>query len=153
MMIPEGTYRARGLSATPHTNKNGKDAVEVRFEVLDGEHKGLEVRDVWYLATEKSARYTLEKLRTAGCDMPDGDVTRLGDFGSLDCDIVIEHETLQSGRVVARISYCNDPGRGPGSSIERLTDAEAKAFAARWRNVVKQLPPRRRVKAGEDVPF
>jgi len=155
-MLPEGVYRARGVSATPHVNKNGKDAVAVTFTVVDGEHELEQASDVWYLATEQSARITMGKLRTAGCDLPGGDVSQLDDFGSLDCDITVRHEVLTSGKTVIRIPYVDEPGRAGGARVEALSPSEAKAFAARWRAVAQSLPPLKRAKKAkrdEDVPF
>ena len=156
-MIPEGTYRARGEVATPHVNKNGKDAVAVTFYVLDGEHESERVSDVWYLATDQSARITLGKLRAAGCELPGGDVAHLDDFGSVDCDITVRHEVLTSGKTVVRIQYVDEPGRSGGARVEPLTPGEAKAFAARWRHVAQSLGPSKRkpvkAKDAEDVPF
>ena len=155
-MLPEGTYRARGIEAVSHVNHKGTDAVQVEFEIIDGEHAGVRLEDIWYLSG-KGGSYTLEKLRTAGCDLADDDATELSDFGTVECDIVVQHDVTPKGKTVARIQYVNEPGSMARRKVERLSPSEAKAFAARWRATIKALPPlkRKRAKAkdAEDVPF
>lgn len=149
-MVPEGVYRARGLRAVNGTNKNGKDYVRVAFGLRGGEHDGQEIGDLWYLATDQSARITLTKLQTCGARLRNGDATDLEGFGDLEVDLVIRHDEHQ-GKSVLRIQYVNAPGE-VGGGEPTLSPAEAKAYAARWRHVVQALPPSKR-RRDDDVPF
>jgi len=155
-MLPEGTYKARGTEARAHVNHKGTDLVHAEFEVLEGEHAGTRIDDVWYLSG-KGGSYTLEKLRMAGCDLADDEATQLQDFGSVDCEIVVQHEVTPKGKTVARIQYVNEIGSMPKRKFEALSPSEAKAFNARWRATIKALPPLKRAKKAkqrdEDVPF
>jgi hypothetical protein len=149
-VIPEGVYRARGMRAACGVNRNGKDYVRVTFAVRGGEHDGQEVSDLWYLATDQSARITLQKLQTCGAQLANGDATDFSGFGDVEVDLVVRHEEHQ-GKAVLRIQYVNAPGE-VGGGEPTLTAGEAKAYAARWRHVVMALPPTKR-KRDDDVPF
>jgi hypothetical protein len=150
-MVPEGVYRARGLRAACGVNKNGKDYVRVAFSLRGGEHDGQEISDLWYLATDQSARITLQKLQTCGARLGNGDATDLEGFGDLEVDLVIKHDE-HGGKTVLRIQYVNAPGEVGGGGEPTLTAGEQKAYAARWRHVVSTLPPSKR-KREDDVPF
>lgn len=149
-MLPEGTHRARGKTAQPHTNKNGKDLIRVVFEI-DGD----EYAFLWFMATDANTRRTLGDLQKCGCDVGRGNLrTALEGFGSREVELVIEHQPGNDGKLWPKVKYVNVPGEAPsGGALPTLTDAEARAMDARWRHIMQEFSLLKPTSKGEDVPF
>lgn len=127
-MIPVGKYKARATEGALGFTSTGKEQVAVALEVQSGEYQGKEI--TWYgYFTDATTDRTLESLRHLGWKGDDlSDLTGILDN---EVQIVVEEETDQQGEVRTRVRWIN--GGGGVAMKDRMTDADAKAFAGRMK--------------------
>jgi len=135
-MIPEGNWRARGVTAALGFTKDDNEqlGVELVFspdqdEDVDGQHI------TWYgYFTEKTEASTLKALRTLGWSTDD-----LSDLTGIDANevvAVVAHEEGMDGVTRARVRWINPVG-GTGLAMKsKMSDDQARAFAERMRGKV-----------------
>ena len=130
-MIPEGTYRARCTEADLGSAKTGTEQILMKFQISEeGEWCGKHWSGFFYFS-DKTADYTLEKMRNAGWQGDD-----LNDLSSLnpakiDCMIVIKHDEYE-GRVRASIDFVNKLDSGI-KMANPMDVARRKEFAERMK--------------------
>lgn len=142
-MIEPGIYRARGVDAFMGEH-NGKQYFAVTFRLQDGS----ELKERWYMVSDQNTEISLQNMLTAGWNGLS--MLDLGSFGSNEVDLVVEHRSTPSGKVVPSIRYVNQLGGGVGgTSGQPLNSAQQKAVAAKWNHVLVKL----RSKVASKVPF
>lgn len=169
-MIPNGTYKAKGVEAALGKASTGTHEVAVLLEVTSGDHAG--TRLTWHgYFTEKTTDRTLESLRYLGWE--GDDLSKLEGISANEVSIVVERETYEDRDGVtqerAKVRWIN--GAGGVAIKDRLDDADAIAFAQRMKGHVvahrtknktapaprNANPPARRPDPGgfpgDDVPF
>lgn len=149
--IPEGKYIARATGAEWGVTDRGKDFCAVNFKISEGEIEGERITAYLYFSTDENSRRSVESLRYCGCSFPGNDVTDLEGLGSIDCQLVVEHEEWE-GKTRAKVKWINAL-RGAGVREEQKMNAGARrSFAARMKAAViatgggqpsatKQAPP------------
>lgn len=140
-MIQPGIYRARGVDAAMGEH-NGKQYFAVTFKLQDGS----ELKERWYMVSDQNTEISMQNMLTAGWNGLS--MLDLGSFGSCEVDLVVEHRTTPSGKVVPTIRYVNQLGTGARDG-EVLSLAQQKAVAAKWNHVLVKL----RAKVASKVPF
>lgn len=135
-LLPEGTYRARGLSAALGMTAQNKEQVGIEFVLLDSE--GTEGARMTYFGSfsEKALEHTIKALRIAGWTGDD-----LSDFqgiGTTDVDLVVAHEEYE-GKWSAKIKWVNPAGSGGPALKAPMSPEQAKAFAARMKGQILGL--------------
>ncbi len=140
-MIEPGIYRARGVDAVMGEH-NGKQYFAVTFKLQDGS----ELKERWYMVSDQNTEISLQNMLTSGWNGLS--MLDLGSFGSNEVDLVVEHRTTPSGKVVPSIRYVNQLGAGARDG-EALSLAQQKAVAAKWNHVLVKL----RAKVASKVPF
>ncbi len=138
-MIPEGMYKARGLSISTGKSKDkGTLGVTVVFSITqEGEQKGQMIEWTGWL-TDKSKARTAESLVLCGFDGADPETVK-----KKEVLLVVEHEDVPAdpnnpnapARKRARVSWVNDPNRG-GMGMVALDGAEQAQVMADLRGLV-----------------
>lgn len=136
-LIPEGTWRCRGVSyALGYTSQNGEQ-VGVEIQLLPDQHEDVDGRHItWYgQFSEKAEPFTLKTLRTLGWQ--GDDVSNLDSIvDGPECEAVIQHEQDLQGEWRARVRFINPLGAGGVAMRAKMTAEQAKAFAERMRGRV-----------------
>jgi hypothetical protein len=133
-MIPEGTYKARGVEAALGITGTGKEQVAVLLTILEGDHAGDQI--TWYgyftpptQQSKGTIARTFDSLRALGWQ--GDDLTDLTGIDANEVYIVIEHEDDREGKRRARVKWINSGG---GLAMkERLEGGAAQAFAQRMK--------------------
>lgn len=153
MLIPKGKVRA-----TPKTRKfmkdKGREFCLVYFTLAEGDFQGQDVSERFWMHTEKSAKRTVEMLRTCGCSFPNANVTSPEGFGDTDVILVIDHEEGQDGNTYVRVKFVNDLGGGHGSGVGSVDDSTRSEFGAKFAALVGGTPaPDKGPADDSDIPF
>lgn len=136
-MIEAGKYYARAVGAAVGKANTGTDQIAVQFEITSaGEFTGHSI--TWYgYFTDAAFNRTIESLRTAG--WKGTDLADLSDFGPDNqtvCEIVIEHEPDQNGKLRARVKWVNRENGGGPALKNQLAGNDLKSFAARMKGKI-----------------
>lgn len=144
-LIPEGTWRCRGVTAAlGYTNSDGEQ-VGVEIMLLPDQHEDVDGRHVtWYgQFTEKAEIYTLKTLRVLGWQ--GDDLSDLSGIDANECEAVVAHEQDLQAEWRHRIRFINPLGAGGVAMKNKMTAEQQKAFAERMRGKVlaisKAAPP------------
>jgi len=131
-MIPEGTYRARGVDAALGYAGTGTEQVAVEIAILE---EGFEAQHMtWYGSfSEKALKFTLKALRTLGWE--GDDLSQLEGIDRNEVYIKVEHEEDQEGNLRARVQWINSSAGGLQLKT-RMDEGAAKAFAERMKGHV-----------------
>lgn len=138
-MVPEGTWRARGVTAAlGYTSQDGEQAgVEIVFspdqgEDVDGRHM------TWYGSfSEKAEVHTLKALRAFGWS--NDDLSNLEGIDTNEVEAVVAHEQDLQGEWRARVRFINPVGSGGVAMKTKMSEDQARAFAERMRGRVLAL--------------
>ena len=132
-MIPEGTYRVRGVDAALGYSSTNNEQVAVTLEFLDG-GEDVEGRQMtWYGSfSEKVVTRTFESLRLLGWQ--GDDVSDLSGIGSTEAFAVVGYEDDREGNTRARVKWIN--GSGGVALKNRMDEDAARAFAERMKGHV-----------------
>jgi hypothetical protein len=138
-MIPEGMYRARGLSLSEGESKLKKSpGVTVVFSITqDGPHKGQTIDwNGWW--SDKAKDRTAESLTLCGYDG-----VNPASIGANEVLLIVEHEDVPPDpnnptaptRKRPKVAWVNDPERG-GSGMVPMEGAQLEQFRADIRGVL-----------------
>lgn len=128
MLIPAGTYMAKAVEWDFGTSGTGKEQVAVLFAIADGEHQGTRLTWYGYFHEQAARERSFKALRAAG--WTGKDLFALEGMGTLDAQIVVEHDSYQ-GKVRAKIAWVNSV---VGLALnKRMSEGEKRAFAAKMR--------------------
>lgn len=123
-LMPKGEYIARGVG-TPKLGEYEKPFVEVRVRVLEGPYADEEITDRLYFS-EAALPYSIEKLRTLGCTFPDDNAADFSGFGSVDVQIVVDHDTWK-GVTRPRVKFYNRLTRRNAKTPNAMAEAMERA--------------------------
>lgn len=131
-MIPEGTYKAKAVTAALGYTSGGSEQVAVEFEILDDDPEIGGRRITWYgYFTERTFDRTIESLQY--CGFRGNDLSDLSGVTTNEVQIVVTHEEY-NGRISARVQWVNRLG---GLAIRsRMSDEDARKFSARMRSKI-----------------
>lgn len=145
-MIPEGTWRARAVTAELGYTSQEHEQIGVLIQFLPDQHEDVDSRQTtWYgQFTEKATPHTLKAMRTFGWST--NDLSDLSGIDANEVDVVVKHEEDQEGNWRARAVFINPPGGGGVAMKAKMSSDQAKAFAERMRGNVlasaaKSSPP------------
>lgn len=138
-LIPEGTWRARGVTAElGYTSQDNEQiGVEIVFsgdqdDDVDGRHT------TWYASfSEKAEAHTLKALRVFGWS--GDDLSDLSGIDANEVEAVVIHEENLEGEMRARVRFINPLGAGGVAMKTKMSEEQAKAFAARMKGRVLAL--------------
>jgi hypothetical protein len=132
-LIPEGTYRARGVSAQLGFTSTGKEQVAIGFTILT---PGFEGQHLPYYGTfgEKALEITTKALRA--CGWQGLDLSDLTGIDANEVNLVVAHEEY-NGVTTAKVKWVNDGTAGLMKNV--MADTEKRAFAARMRGAIAGL--------------
>lgn len=149
-LAPRGKHKARVLDWEFRRSAKGTSYIDVRFE-LPSRHI------VYWMGffTDKTLDRTVESLRY--CGWTGDDIDRMADdgMGSLEPEVVVEHEEYE-GKVRARVQWVNNGD--PSVASKGAMDADdRRAFAAEMKSRIRaisagQAQPAQRV-SDDDIPF
>lgn len=134
-MLPEGTFRGRGVEAALGYTANDKEQVAVDLVFTDDAVPEILGQHItWYgYFTDKTTEGTLKSLRALGWATDD-----LSDLSGIDANevyLVVAHEEDQEGQLRARVRWINASGGGLALKT-RMDPGSAKAFAERMKGHV-----------------
>jgi hypothetical protein len=136
-LIPEGTWKCRGVSyALGYTSQDGEQ-VGVEIMLLPDQHEDVDGRHLtWYgQFSEKAEPFTLKALRTLGWQGDDiADLS--GVIDGPECEAVIGHEQDLQGEWRHRVRFIQAVGAGGVAMKSKMTEDQARAFAERMRGRV-----------------
>lgn len=136
-LIPEGTWKCRGVSfALGYTSQDGEQ-VGVEIMLQPDQHEDVDGRHItWYGSfSEKAEPFTLKSLRVLGWQGDDiSDLS--GIIDGPECEAVIGHEEGQDGVWRHRVRFINALGSGGVAMKSKMSPEQAKAFADRMRGRV-----------------
>ena len=132
-ILPEGTYRAKGIEAQLGFTNGGKEQVAISFQLLT---PGFENERAAYYGTfgEKALEITIKALRA--CGWKGVDLSDLSGIDANEVNLVVEHEEY-NGTITAKVKWVND---GAGGLLKNVMgEAERVSFAQRMRAQVATL--------------
>lgn len=144
-LIPEGTWRGRGVTYKLGYTNQGGEQVGVEFQFSPDQHEEVDGYHLtWYGGfSEKAEPFTLKTLRTLG--WTGDDLSDLTGIDQNECEAVVVHEEDLQGELRARIRFINPLGAGGVAMKNAMTEDQARAFAERMRGRVlamnKAAPP------------
>ncbi len=129
-MIAQGRYPARAVDhefgVTP---TKGTRFIRIKFEILDGEHRGQITHwDGWF--TEKTLERTLDSMENCGWD--GGSIGSPVGIGSKGCEIQVEHEENE-GRTYAKVAWVNRQGGGKLKEDMRMDERDQANLDSEFR--------------------
>jgi hypothetical protein len=135
-LIPEGTWRARAVTAELGYTAADNEQVGVALVFSPDQDPDVDGRPTtWYGSfSEKSLKHTLKALRTCGWA---GD--NLADLSGIDAnevEVVVAHEDDLEGQPRARAKFINPIGAGGVAMRSKMSEDQARAFAERMRGPV-----------------
>lgn len=135
-LIPEGTWRGRGVTAVLGYTSQDNPQVGVELALAPDQDDDVDGRHItWYgQFSEKAEQFTLKTLRTLG--WAGDDISDLSGIDANEVDVVIAHEQDLQGEWRARVRFVNPIGSGGVAMKNKMTAEQAKAFAERYRGKV-----------------
>jgi len=136
-LIPEGTWRARGVAAELGYTSQDHEQVGVLIQFSPDQDVDVDDRQLtWYgQFTEKSEPHTLKALRVCGWVGENlADLTSID--GGVEIEAVVVHEDDLQGQPRARVRFLNPIGAGGVAMKAKMSEEQAKAFAERMRGRV-----------------
>jgi hypothetical protein len=148
----QGRFRAKALEGDYGTANTGTEQVAVLCELEGG------TRLTWYgYLSEAAVDRTLEALQIMGVT----DLETLAGLGSQEFEAVVDEEEY-NGKTSTRIKFINRLGSGGVALKSRMSDAQKKGFASRFKGKFLALQqksgaaPAPRASApvdNDDIPF
>jgi hypothetical protein len=134
--IPPGKYMATPVSAEHGINKNGKDYINLVFEIPFSDGTVESIADQLYFATDENAKISMKNLRTCGWDGED--IVALSGFGTKKVQLVLEEESFVNDagltKTTTKVKYINTPG---GAVVTTpMSEGQKQTFAQRMRGLV-----------------
>lgn len=130
VQLGHGVYSARATGAIVDITANGKEYVEVAFEILEPGYEGNTIKWRGYFSGEKNTNITLRALRT--CGWQGSDLMDLSTVGA-DVSLVLDNETYD-GKTHLRVKWVNHPGGA--ELVSQLDPERAKRFAAKMKGTI-----------------
>lgn len=132
-LIPEGSWRARGVTAELGLTAAEKEQVGVALVFSPGQDPNVDNRGLtWYGSfSEKSELHTFKALRALGWTSDN-----LADLSGIDAnevEVVVEHEEDQYGEMRPRARFINPLGSGGVAMKTKMSAEQVTAFAERMR--------------------
>lgn len=122
-----GTWPARATSWDLGMSDNGKEQIEIVFQILEGPFQGKSIHAFLYF-TEGALDRTLESMRH--CGWASDSLAEIDDLGNNEVEIVIEEEEYQ-GKWRDKVKWVNRRGRLLMKNP--MSQSQKAAFAARLR--------------------
>jgi hypothetical protein len=144
-LIPEGTWRARGVSAALGYTSTDNEQIGVELQFLGDQDDDVDGRHTtWYASfSEKAEVHTLKALRVLGWS--GDDLSDLSGIDANEVEAVVVHEEDLQGELRAKVRFINPVGAGGVAMKTKMSEDQAKAFAARMKGRVlalsKAAPP------------
>jgi hypothetical protein len=144
-MIPEGTWRARGVTAALGFTSNDSEQVGVDLVFSPDQDEEVDGRHItWYgYFTEKTEATTLKALRALG--WASESLADLSGVDTNEVEVVVAYEQGLDGVERARVRWINAIGGGGLAMKSKMSEDQARAFAERMRGKVlataKAAPP------------
>lgn len=139
-LIPEGTWRARGVTAALGYTRDGNEQIGVELAFSPEQDVDVDGRHLtWYgsFANEKSEAFTFKALRALG--WASDDISDLAGIDANEIEAVVIHEDDLQGEPRARVRYINPIGSGGVAMKTKMTAEQASAFAERMRGRVMAM--------------
>lgn len=131
-MIQPGTYRARAIAADIRFGVagTGSEQIAVPFTLIDERLSGQTITWIGSFASDKAIEITLKGLRATGWSSDE--LTDLAGVGSVDSDLVVEHEAdRDSGQMRVRVRWVNPAGGGRFKFKQELDRGSLSDLASR----------------------
>ena len=144
-LIPEGTWRARGVTAELGYTSQDNEQIGVELEFMPDQHDDVDGRrTTWYASfSEKAEAHTLKALRVLGWS--GDDLSDLTGIDANEVDAVVIHEEDLEGAIRSRVRFINPLGSGGVAMKVKMSEDQARAFAERMKGRVlamaKAAPP------------
>jgi hypothetical protein len=139
MNIPAGIYRGKAIKGSEQygNTSNGNEQIAIDLLIWNDASEGETRVTTFLFFTEKSAEFSIERLRALG--WVGDDLTNLEGIDRNEVDVEVRHE-MWEGKQRIKVNIMGSGGRV--TLQNQMADSAKKKFAARYKNMAKTIAPK-----------